>query len=707
MKEPLLPCYKTGYVTARRAKIARTQDLRDLIGSKQLADLFQSVHELVWLGEDITVDRTPDLRSYLMDELNVHEVTPEWLIPRLTEPFLRTQPDEWIERLYAFLSGQVALLQRLRQMPLIRLEDGSHVVANDENQPRAFLPVGDRTGFPTVRRSVCRSENALTFLKSLGLKPPDPVDDVIANVLPKYDQDHPDTHDPEYRSDVGRILAAFATDSTAQRQKLASALRKFRFLRARDTGDGSHHLVRPAEAYQATQRLKELFASVPGVLIQDDSEDYLRGERVRALLESAGCPLYLVPTRTDPTLTQDEKAELRRATGSKKITAELTVHDSTLRGLESLLETIGRLPQDEAVARSTLLWEALCDVEDRRGVGAFQGEYRWRWFSERRAVFDASFVRFLNDAPWVPDENGVLRRPRDVVFESTGWNVNPFLLAAIRFKPPVIDELAREAGIEPGVLALLTQYGLTSVEQFMVKLRQAGLLGDGSDPESEASVEDALSDLLGDSPSPSPPVSSPPEPNYSPGTGNYRAKDTGGAVVGSNSRPRSGGASRKTGQGAHWDGGRKLISYVALSPNDEEKSDPDSLTYKERIDLENKAIDLILEREPELESMPTNNPGFDLTQLGPDRQPVKLVEVKAMKGTLRDRPVGLSRTQFECAQKYGKVFWLYVVESAGVPEQTRVVRIQDPAGNAGTYTFDHGWIAVAEDSKTTDPMNHD
>ena len=136
-----------------------------------------------------------------MDELDVHEVTPEWLVPRLTKTFLEAQPDEWIEKLYAFLSSQRALLQRLRQMPLIRLEDGSHVTFN-RNQPQVFLPVGERTGFPTVRKNVCQSEDALAFLKSLGLSVPDPVDDVIANVLPKYDQDHPDIPDHEYQSDV-------------------------------------------------------------------------------------------------------------------------------------------------------------------------------------------------------------------------------------------------------------------------------------------------------------------------------------------------------------------------------------------------------------------------------------------------------------------------------------------------------------------------
>ena len=59
------------------------------------------------------------------------------------------------------------------------------------------------------------------------------------------------------------------------------------------------------------------------------------------------------------------------------------------------------------------------------------------WFTERRAVFDASFVPLLNDTYWVPDENGVLQRPRDVIFESTGWETNPFLLTKIRLQAAI------------------------------------------------------------------------------------------------------------------------------------------------------------------------------------------------------------------------------------------------------------------------------
>ena len=231
-------------------------------------------------------------------------------------------------------------------------------------------------------------------------------------------------------------------------------------------------------------------------------------------------------------------------------------------------------------------------------------------------------------------------------------------------------------------------------------------------------TEEALR-ALGITQDPTSPVKEPPEPTtaFGPGSGagsgaqhggpvsslgGTGATDPAGAVDGSHATSENSSSLHGSGYSKYSESGRKFISYVALSPEGEEEYDPDGLTYKERIDLETLAIEFILGWEPALKRTPKNNPGFDLTQLGPDGQPVKWVEVKAMKGTLRDRPVGLSRTQFECAHNYGKAFWLYVVESAGVPEQARVVRIQDPVGNAGTFTFDHGWTAVAEVTNAAD-----
>ena len=75
--EPLLPRYETGYAPGASARLARTQELRELFTPQQLALLSGEREELVWLSPDITQDRTADLRRYLMQELDVAEVTPE------------------------------------------------------------------------------------------------------------------------------------------------------------------------------------------------------------------------------------------------------------------------------------------------------------------------------------------------------------------------------------------------------------------------------------------------------------------------------------------------------------------------------------------------------------------------------------------------------------------------------------------------------
>ena len=68
------------------------------------------------------------------------------------------------------------------------------------------------------------------------------------------------------------------------------------------------------------------------------------------------------------------------------------------------------------------------------------------------------------------------------------------------------------------------------------------------------------------------------------------------------------------------------------------------------------------------------------------------LEVKAMKGTLSEHPVGMSRSQFEMAQAKGSSFWLYIVENATSPEP-HLLKIQDPVGHIRTYTFScaHTW----------------
>lgn len=722
--EALLPTFDGGHVTAQQAKLARTQELRELFSPEQVAALFGS-EVAAWLSGDITQDKAPEIRQYLMRELNIDEIRPEKLVPSLTKEFLEAQSDEWVLRLYEFLSGQEKALRRhLDTVPLIRLDDGTHVVARENGKAKAFLPSTIATSFPTMRRAVCATPEVRLFLISLGITEPDPVDDVIWNLLPKYQQPEVDVDDDTYAADIERIRAAFSTDSTAQREKLRSALRDTTFVMVVDTGDGKTYVAKPSEAYIATDRLQQLFAGVPDILIVDNEYDCLRGEEIRDLLVSCGASRYLIPEAAPALLGDSEKAQIRREAGLERASWENPPEDFTLRGLTALLEFLPKLQPKDAAARAKVLWEALADLE-ARGTAAFYGSYKWGYFHETKtARFDTAFVRTLNQDAWVPNADGELVPPGLVVFDTLGWKPNPFLQTKITFKPPIIDQLAKEAGIDPAILDLLRR-DPTIVAELTSRLSASPAPQTEPSAESEqetgepsdGDVYDGAKDLYGDDMPDIPPGTPDPDGGDGVGTGaggggqgrtgtgtsRGGSQGIGGGHGGSGGHgtPGDKGSGKGGGQGKRTPGhagGRPFISYVGTHPDDD-GPDPDGLDQAARMQIEERAIDLIIRLEPGLRRTPEGNPGFDLFEADSSGRQIRWVEVKSMTGTLQDRPVGLSHTQFDCAREKGDAYWLYVVERATDPAQARVLRIQNPVGYARTFTFDHGWSGIAR----TDP----
>ena len=731
--EPLLPRFDGGFVAASQAKLARTQELRELFRPEQIEVLFGSKAS-AWLTGDITPDRQPEIRTYLIQELGVTEVTPATLVPRLTKAFLEVQTDDWVRQLYEFLNGQEAALRRsLDKIPLIRLDDGTHVVARESGAAKAFLPSTIKTGFLTIRPAVCASVDARSFLIALGITEPDQVDDVVLNLLPKYKQSKVSLDD--YAADVERIRRAFKTDSAAQRNKLCLELRDTSFVIVVGTGDGKRYVAKPGDIYIATDRLKQLFTGVPGVLIVDDGYDCLRGEEMRELLEACGALRYPRPEKAPAEHHGSDRLKALRVSAGHAETSGYShkVEDWTLQGFQGLLDHFPKLLPEQRVERARLIWESLGDLEERRGRGIFDGSYSWSHNGSRyTASFPAAFLRALNEAAWVPDASGEFVPPNLVMFDSLGWKPNPFLLTKITFKPPIIDQLAKEAGIDPAALDLLRKLGITSVADLTSRLgittppEADPALGTMPDEEPETVGESSgdvygdVHDLYGDDMPDIPPGTPDPDggdgatggagrgDQGGTGTGTQRGGDqgNGGAHGGSGGHIGGGGKGGGTSSGGQGKrspssaGGRLFISYLGAHPDDEE-SDPDGLDQAARMKIEDQAITLIISLEPGLKRTPDGNPGFDLFEVNGSGQQVRWVEVKSMTGSLENRPVGLSHTQFDYARAKGDAFWLYVVEHATDPEKARVLRIQNPVAHARTFTFDHGWSQIARTEPPT------
>ncbi len=728
-EERLIPQFGGGYVSASQAKLGRTQELRSLFRPDQIAALF-GTNGAAWVTSEITLDRETEIRNYLVQELGITEVTPTTLVPRLTRPFLEPQPDEWILRFYEFLSGQEAVLRRhLDVVPLARLEDGTHVVIRENGKPNAFLPSSIKTSFPTIRKAVCSTTDARKFLIALGISEPNPVDDVIWNVLPRYKKNAVADQNT-YAADIDRIRAAFDTDSKAQRERLLDELRKSLFVKVRDAGDQKAYFATPNITYLATERLKQLFSGIHQVNIVDDTVECLRGEAMRELFEACGALRYPRVVENSSALTSNERLELRKKTGYAETSGiNDRVVDYVLQELDGLLALLPTLDKEQKSERARLIWESLGDLEERRGRGIFEGSYSWSHYGDRRCPsFPAAFIRQLNRAAWVPNADGELVPPGLVLFDSLGWKSNPFLLAKIAFKPPIIDQLAKEAGIDPDTLDLLRKLGITSVSDLKSMLRlpeqpeETGKASEAIDIEKEpgdkaVNVYGNATDLYGEDMPDIPPGTYDPEDGDIPGGGggtNRGGIRTGNGVHGGN-RGGTGGdapsASHRGGShegdvgvpGGHGRAGkppssestRQFFSYVAVSA-DQDESDPDGLDRSVRMQIEAQAIKAIRALEPALQPTEEGNPGFDLYQTDAKGEENRWVEVKSMTGSLRNRPATLSSYQFDFARSHGDAFWLYIVEYATDHEKLRILKIQNPAGHARTFTFDHGWSHIAQ-----------
>lgn len=649
-KNALLPTFSGGHVRPEQGLLSGTEALRKLFSIDQLKVSFGLTDDVAWLDPQITANRARDLYDYLRSTLGVREVDTEQIIRQLDKAFLEQQPDEWIRSLYEFLNDQGALRNQrwFAALPLMRLEDGTHVAPGAGDPPRVYLPTSAQTDFPTVRHSVCDSKKSLDFLKSLGLREPDQVDDVRMNILPAYLADHASIDDSRYSRDIRRITSAYKAVDGDRRDELVGALRQTKFVRVIDANSGEPAFANPRQTYMPTDTLRGLFRDLEGVFFVDESVAALRGDDAKKLLVACRVRdhIRILSSEKDVDPNDARWAAVRKDAGWPQSNRSNKVRDRGLDRLDDLLDLLPSVGAERQAEIARLLWDELRQIVSR-DRDQFFGRYTWFYYEERRQSFDAQFVKQLNETAWIPAGDGTLVRPRNVTVESLGWPRDSFVEERIRFEQPVdqqtVEQLAEKVGvsIEAVKLAEEIEESGISPEELRRILKERG----GNAPQ-QASV--------GVTSSPTPAAHS----------GQSRSSQTG------------------------------FRSFIQVGR--EQPTEPDSEAQAQRMALEDVAREHIRKIEPEWIETKVGNPGFDLYQTDAGGEIVKWCEVKSLSGGWGEHPVGLSHTQFKLAQEKGDAYWLYVVEHAGDPERIRLLRIQDPAGLAETFTFDDGWAEIAE-----------
>ena len=439
IEEELLPADDGSFVSAGNAKLARGADLRKLLNQKQLSQLFQSPAAMKWLAGEITQDRTPDLRSYLISELDLEEVTQDGLARRISHSFLSGQPEEWFVDFYGYLSGQEALWRAprwerdpggiLRSKPILRLANGSQEAPFKPGgiTPNAFLPPPEETAFPVVSRSIVTDEQAHTFLKRLGLSEPDVFDDIVERVLPKYTKTDGDSvPDTEHQVDIHKIVRTMGSDSEAGKRKVIQAARRTPFLKTTNpTGDTV--FKKPTEIYLNTAELQRYFSGVQEVWFLHD--EYASSDIDINVWHDLGVSRLPRKLPTSEGLPYGKR---------ERSTREETIENYDLDGLEQFLEAIQEITNFEEKRSSTsVLWGFLRDYLEL-DARFFKARYQWYYYSSQSKYFSSIILIRLKNSKWVLTKDGSLEKPGEI---TTDQLLDEFLGAT---------ELAESLGIAEG-----------------------------------------------------------------------------------------------------------------------------------------------------------------------------------------------------------------------------------------------------------------
>ena len=440
--EPLIPAAGGGYTVAVDLLLADSPEVLGLLDPGQLGALCAAERPVWFADAAISERRTPMLWRYLRDEIGLDEVTPETVVTRVTEEFLKEQDDLWITRFYRFLAGHPSLWPAAGAKPVIRLEDGRQVAPIDgQGRPAVYLPGPAPSSLPTVKRAVADSPAARPFLAALQLTAPDVVAEVLQIVLPRYDGlDLVALEEAQHDADLERVARALDEAPPARRQELLERVRATPFLIGENAASGEQALRPPPLLYQRTKDLEAYFEGNPETWFARDRYGpwlvQLRAMGVRQAVEV--------------------RARTPNAAGYVTIAVDFGRNERGLDGFDPGAEVDGL---DFALAhpghaRSEYVWNVLLAPNRRLVAGVVERSVLTSFsdssLEEARSAMGEAAAR----EAWLPGRDGAFLRPGELSLDDLRptYTRDQGLAQALGMLRPVVSEAARQLGVPAEVL---------------------------------------------------------------------------------------------------------------------------------------------------------------------------------------------------------------------------------------------------------------
>jgi hypothetical protein len=484
-EEPLLPTNDGGYVAGNTAKVARGEDLLELLTPQQLCLLLMPPSKsqrcaLNWINRSITEDLTPVLYRYLVGRRSVWdlenaieplveniEVRPETILRQLSKQFFEQQPDEWFIKLYQFMLGQRSSWQEVLDKPFVRLQPAPsdakpvHVcLFRTEGQtqvPNAYLPGKVESDLPLVKRTIAVDEKAREFLRELGLTEPNLVAEVLQKIIPKYTGPKINVTTEEHRRDMEKIVAALQTDSQTERAQLLSRLRDVHFLIASNLTTDKKYYVKAGDLYIRSPELLLYFEGNKDIFFLDDPNAI-----PQEIEEMLGIAREVRVTRAEPDYY-----------GHVKLVKQYSWHKRGINRFDPGLSIEGlkhALSHQPTVEKSMFVWNKLLVPNSHCLHGIVESCSRQTFEGASKEEIFSKVGQLAKQHSWLPTKNAAFAQPNQLSIDElpVAFQRDEAVSRALGMKFSSLETLAREAGVQPHIVEYFSSHpdAATEFEEF-------------------------------------------------------------------------------------------------------------------------------------------------------------------------------------------------------------------------------------------------
>ena len=379
-----------------------------------------------------------------------------------SQTLLEEQNDRWIEKLYCYLDKQDNNAWKpprgeLWRCPIIRLSSGHHVPAfREDKKPNAFLE-SDATGFyPTVNPMVLREEAALSFIKSIGIGPPDLAARILEVIFPKY-MDLTSHHIAiaDHLVDFEIVCSFIEKGSGASSDLVRKALEQTPFFYARNAATGRCCYRLRQEVYLETPDLTAFLANNEAAWILHESyakwADILRG-RLK--------------------VSESLRVTYQSANSAGRVTV-CERHGLHVRGLDRFdpyadLDGLAHALKTPTLEKAEIIWTRVLAKYPFLIKGEVESSKRQNYECSSRRERESTFGKILIKTAWLPKPGGGWDLPKNLSMEELPeqFKRNHEVAAQLGMRQSLITELAAQQKIPVQILQRILEAAAQNPEKF-------------------------------------------------------------------------------------------------------------------------------------------------------------------------------------------------------------------------------------------------